>query len=130
MPESANLDADGYGCRSTATAFALLVAFVVVASSFGVSMALGPECTGACETAGFALYGAALPISAIFAATAGDLPIAWPLDASFWLVIAFAVSRISERRGRSVAAVVGATILIAFVFGAAISMFITTANVT
>ena len=130
MPEPADLDTDGYGCRPTATAFALLAAFVVFAGTLGVSLALGPECTGTCETVGFGLYGAALPVSSIFAVTAGDLPIAWPLDASFWLVVAFAVSRISEQRRRSVAVVVAATILIALAFGAVISMFLTTANVT
>ncbi len=130
MSEDAHLEVDGYGCRPTATAFALLAAFVVVAGTLGVSMALGPECTGTCETVGFALYGSALPISAIFAAAAGDLPIAWPLDAAFWLVVAFAVSRISEQRRRPVAVVVSATILIALVIGAAISVFLTTANVT
>jgi hypothetical protein len=130
MSDTANPDADGYGCRSTATAFAFLTAFVVIAGVVGVSMALGPGCIGACETTGFALYGAALPISALFAITAGDLPIAWPLDVTFWLVNAFASSRLSERTGRSLATVVGATILIALGFGATISMFIATASIS
>lgn len=130
MPEPSDLDTDGFGCRPTATAFGLLVGFIIIAGTLGVSLALGSGCNGACETAGFALYGAALPISAVFAATAGDLPIAWPLDLTFWLVTAFALSRISERRGRSIPAVVGAAILVALAFGAAISTFITTANLS
>ena len=108
---------DGYGCRETAVTFALLVVFVVVAGTVGVSMALGPGCSGLCETVGFGLYGAALPVSAVFAATAGDLPIAWPLDVTFWLIAAFGLSRMSERRNRSIAGVVGVAIIVALAFG-------------
>lgn len=119
---------DGYGCRETAVTFALLAVFVVVAGTVGVSMALGSGCSGVCETVGFGLYGAALPISAVFAAVAGDLPIAWPLDATFWLIAAFGLSRMSERSSRSIAGVVVAAIVVALIFGAAISLFITTTN--
>lgn len=120
---------EGYGCRSTALTFALLAVFVVVAGTIGVSMALGPTCAGACEAAGFALYGAALPISAIFAVVAGELPIAWPLDATFWLIVAFVLGRMSERANRSIPRVIGGAIVVALIFGATVSVFLAANNV-
>ena len=52
---------EGFGCRPTVTALGLLAAFVVIAATAGVSLALGDGCEGICETAGFTLYAAALP---------------------------------------------------------------------
>jgi hypothetical protein len=115
---------DGYGCFPTAQAFGLLAAFVIIAATIGVSLALRAGCDGICEQAGFTLYAAALPISALFAFFAGELPVAWPLDATFWIIVSFGLGRIAERRPMTVAAVVVRAMIVALAFGFVIAMFL------
>jgi hypothetical protein len=115
---------EGFGCRPTAIALGLLVVFVVAAATIGVSLALGDGCDGLCETAGFTLYAGALPMSALFAFFAGDLPIAWPLDGTFWIIAALLIGRYAERRGVSVPAAVVRAIVVALVFGFVIALFL------
>ncbi len=115
---------EGFGCRPTANAFGLLAVFVVVAATVGVSLALRPGCDGICETAGFTLYAAALPISALFAFFAGDLPLAWPLDTTFWIIAAFGIGRFAELKRMTVPAVVTRAAIIALVYGFVVSLFL------
>ncbi len=117
-------DEEGFGCRPTATAFGMLAAFVVVAATIGVSLALRPGCDGICEQVGFTLYAAALPISAVFAFFAGELPLAWPLDVTFWVIVSFVLGRIAERKHMSVGAVVVRALVLAVVFGFSIALFL------
>lgn len=117
---------DGYGCRPTLVAFGLLAAFVVVAATAGVSLALRSTCTGACETIGFTLYGAGLPISGTFAAFAGDLPIAWPLDTTFWVIVSLLAGRWAERRSIPVWAAVARVVALALALGFGLSFLIET----
>ena len=118
---------EGFGCRPAALALLLLAAFVTAAATAGISIALSDGCGGACETLGFTLYAAALPVSGVFAAVAGDLPVAWPLDTTLWVVAALAVSRVAELRRVSVLRVVTWAMLLAFVYGFAVSFFIESA---
>ena len=120
---------EGYGCRPTVFALGLLVAFVVVAATIGVTLALGDSCDGICETAGFTLYAAALPMSALFAFFAGDLPIAWPLDATFWIIASFLIGRYAEQREMSVPAAVVRAIVVALVYGFVIALFLESVDV-
>ncbi len=121
---SDDLQEEGYGCRPTVTALGMLAVFVVVAATAGVSLALGDGCDGICETAGFTLYAAALPVSALFAFFAGDLPVAWPLDTTFWVIASLLIGRYAERRQMSVAAAVVRAIMIALVYGFVIALFL------
>jgi hypothetical protein len=120
---------EGFGCRPTATALGLLVAFVVVAATTGVTVALGDSCDGICETAGFTLYAAALPVSAIFAFFAGELPVAWPLDATFWVIASLTVGRYAEQRRIPVPAAVIRAIVVALVYGFVIALFLESVEV-
>lgn len=115
---------EGFGCKPAAQAFGLISAFAVIAATVGISIALRDGCTGICETAGFTLYAAGLPASAIFAVIAGDLPVAWPLDITLWLIISAGASRFSERRRLSVNTVAFRVIVIALVYGFIASLFI------
>ncbi len=115
---------EGFGCRPAALAFALLAIFVTVAAAAGVSLALRTGCEGACEAVGFTLYAGALPISGVFAAVAGDLPIAWPLDTTLWVILALMLSRIAERRRLGVPRVVLMAIVVALLYGFTLSFFI------
>jgi hypothetical protein len=123
LPERDDLP-EGYGCKPTVTALGLLVAFVVIAATVGVSLALGDGCDGLCETAGFTLYASALPVSALFAFFAGDLPVAWPLDTTFWVIASFLIGRYAEQRGMSVPAAVVRAIVAALVYGFVIALFL------
>lgn len=119
---------DGFGCKPTALAFTLLAAFVALSATAGVSLALGAGCGPVCETVGFTLYGAALPVSAVFAALAGSLPVAWPLDTTFWLIAAFLISRFAERRAINITTVVARVVILALVYGFAISLVLEAAE--
>lgn len=115
---------EGFGCRTTVIALGLLAAFVVLAATVGISLALGDGCDGVCETAGFTLYAAALPVSALFAFFAGDLPVAWPLDTTFWVIAAFMIGRYAEQRRMSVPAAAARAVVVALVYGFVIALFL------
>lgn len=103
--------------------FGCLIAFAVAAFAGGIALAL--SCAGSCARAGVALYAAGGPVSGLFAAVAGELPIAWPLDLTVWILVAFAVARRADRPdarlGRSALAVIG----FALVYGLGISLLVT-----
>lgn len=69
-------DLEGIDVRSTAVAFALLIAFATAVAVVGYSIR------------SFALLFAGLPVSAIFTAIGGEFVIAWPVDAAVWLAAA------------------------------------------
>lgn len=115
---------DGFGCRPTALAFLLLAAFVVAGATIGVSLGLRTGCDAACEAVGFTLYAGALPVSGVFAALAGDLPVAWPLDATLWIIVSLAVGRLAERRRVGVPRMALWAIAVALVYGFVLSFFI------
>jgi len=105
------------GCRPAAAVFAVLLAFA--AAAFGGGLALALSCTGLCGRAGVALYAAGGPVSGLFAAVAGELPVAWPLDLTVWIVVAAAVAR-RTAPWRGVAATVGA----ALAYGAVVAALV------
>ncbi len=124
MTVGTDLQDEGFGCRPTVIALGMLAGFVVIAATVGVSLALGEGCDGACETLGFALYAAALPISALFAFFAGDLPVAWPLDTTFWVIASFMIGRYAERREVTIPAAVIRAIAVALAYGLVIALFL------
>jgi len=115
---------EGFGCRPAALAFALLAVFVTTSATAGVSLALRTGCEGVCEAVGFTLFSGALPISGMFAAVAGDLPIAWPLDTTLWVIVALMLSRVAEGRHLGVPRVVLTAIVVALLYGFTLSFFI------
>lgn len=129
MTSDSNLEEEGFGCRQTVISLGLLAAFVVTAATVGVSLALGDGCDGICETAGFTLYASALPVSALFAFFAGDLPVAWPLDTTFWVIASFLIGRYAERRQMTVPAAVVRAIAVALVYGFVIALFLESIDV-
>jgi hypothetical protein len=101
----------------------VLIAFGVVATASGLVLALG-DGSRLTQQIGFAFYGAGAPISAIFAAIAGDLPLAPFTDVVMWLVLAVLAVRISERRVIPVGRVLGFVIAAAAVLGLVVSFLI------
>ncbi|MEX2278607.1 MAG: hypothetical protein WEA76_00820, partial [Acidimicrobiia bacterium] len=89
-------DDEGLGCRALAVSAGVLIAFGVVATSIGLLLALG-DGGRLTQQLGFALYGAGAPVSGIFAAIAGELPLAPFTDVIIWLVLAVVATRASER---------------------------------
>lgn len=113
----------GLGCSALAVAAGVLVAFAVVATTIGLLLALG-DGGRITQQIGFALYGAGAPVSGIFSAMAGELPLAPFTDAVVWLVLAVAVVRISEQRRQPLAPMLALVIAGASVLGLVVSFLI------
>ena len=120
---------EGFGCRPTVFALGMLVLFVAIAATVGVTLALGDNCDGFCETAGFTLYASALPVSALFAFFAGDLPVAWPLDVTFWVIASFVIGRYAERQRMTVPAAVIRVVFVALAYGFVVALFLESVEV-
>lgn len=116
-------DDGGLGCRALAVSAGVLIAFGVVATSIGLLLALG-DGGRLTQQLGFALYGAGAPISGIFAAIAGDLPLAPFTDIIIWLVLAVVATRSSERFGIPVGRVLGVVVGAALTLGLVVSFLI------
>lgn len=115
---------EGFGCRLLSFAFVLLATGAAAAIILGLTLALDDGCTGLCEQAGFALYGAGAPISALFAVVTGELPLAPFTDVLVWLLASAWVTRRVERRGRSLGRLVAAIAGAALAYGVAVSFLI------
>lgn len=103
---------------------ALLVGTAVVFMILGLTLVNDTGCDGACATLAPTLLYAGLPISAIFGVVSGDLVVAWPLDITFWVVIAFVVTRISEKRVRTPGVGSVIAIAVALIYGLVLSMMV------
>ena len=90
----------------------------------GLSLVNGASCAGGCETLGLTLLYAGLPVSAVFGVLFGDLVVAWPLDITFWVVMAFVLARVSERRGSGPLPAALFAVAIALVYGLVLSQFV------
>ena len=116
-------DDRGLGCRELAVSAGVLVAFGVVATAIGLLLALG-DGGRITQQIGFALYGAGAPISGIFAAIAGELPLAPFTDVIVWLVLAVFAVRIGERRRVPLRQVLALVVAAASVLGLVVSFLI------
>ena len=112
------------GCRSAAIATALLVGSALVFMTIGLALVNDTGCVAACETLGITMLYAGLPISAVFGVLFGDLVLAWPLDITFWVVVAFLLARLSDNRRRSVLGVTLLTVVAALAYGLVLSRFV------
>lgn len=81
-------------------------------------------CVGTCETLGLTLTYAGLPVSALIGVIFGELPLAWPLDITFWVVVGFGLARLAARRGRPVTALAMFGVLLALVYGLVLSSLV------
>jgi hypothetical protein len=116
-------DQEGLGCRTLAVSAGVLVAFGVLATASGLALALG-DTPAIAQQVGFALYGAGAPISGLFAAIAGELPLAPFTDLIAWLVLAVLATRISERGSVPLSRVLGVILACACVLGIVVSFLI------
>ena len=90
----------------------------------GLALINDGQCSGTCETLGFTLLYAGLPISAGFGVLFGDLVVAWPLDITLWVVLGFVVARLSDRKDRNVLGPTLLAIVIALAYGLVLSQFV------
>lgn len=92
--------------------------------AIGLSLVNDTGCQDACESLGFTLLYAGLPVSAIFGFLFGDLVVAWPLDITLWVILGVLLARFSDNRGRSVLGVVLMAIVAALLYGLVLSRFV------
>lgn len=114
---------EGLGCKTLAVSAGVLIAFGILATSVGLLLALG-DGGRLTQQVGFALYGAGAPISGVFAAIAGELPLAPFTDVILWLVLAVGATRLSERRRVALSQVLALVITTALILGLVVSFLI------
>lgn len=112
------------GCRTAAISTLALIGVAIVFMVLGLTLVNDTSCSGSCETLGFTLLYAGLPISAVFGVLFGDLVVAWPLDITFWVVIGFVLARFSDNRNRNVLGAVLVAVLVALGYGLVLSQFV------
>lgn len=115
---------DSPGCRNATISVALLVVTAVVFMVLGLTLVNDTSCSGVCETSGFTLLYAGLPISALFGVLFGDLVVAWPLDITLWVVLGFLIARWSDRKKRNVLGPSLMVIVLALAYGLVLSQFV------
>lgn len=116
--------ADPPGCRDAAIATVILVGLGLIFMIIGLSLVNDPSCDTGCQTLALTLLYAGLPVSAVFGVFFGELVVAWPLDVTFWVLTAFFVARLADRRDRSVMGAVVITVVIALVYGLVLSTLV------
>ena len=112
------------GCRDVGLAILFLLGFAVVFMVVGLNLANQETCTGLCETTAVTLLYAGGPISAVLGVVFGGLWVAWPLEVTLWVVIAFAAARIAPRRSTGVLGVALAILVFALIYGLVLSQFV------
>ena len=112
------------GCRDAAIATVFLLGLAIVFLTVGLTMTQRAGCEGLCETLGLTLLYAGGPVSALFGVLFGDLPLAWPLDITFWVVTGFVTARWAENRSRGVLGIALVILLLALAYGLVLSRFV------
>ncbi|MGC2241136.1 MAG: hypothetical protein WA726_09875 [Acidimicrobiia bacterium] len=115
---------EGIGCRDAAIATAFLLGFAICLFAVGLTLINRDACTGACETVGLTLLYAGGPVSAVIGFFSDSVTVAWPLDVTFWVVLAFLVARISAKRRIGPLGLAVGFVAIALVFGLVLSQFV------
>ena len=118
-------EADAPGCGLAAAGAAALLGLAALGFWIGFFVLDPPN---------YLLVFSALPVSALFtvlgalfSSTSSDFLLAWPVDFGLWLAVAFVVSRWATRKGlnlRAYAAVFLLVVVIALVYGAALSLLV------
>jgi hypothetical protein len=117
-------DNEGIGCRDAAIATGFLLGFGICLFAIGLTMINRDACTGACETLGLTLLYAGGPVSAVIGFFTDTVTVAWPLDVTLWVVIAFLIARISSKRSSSPLGPALVVLLVALAFGLVLSQFV------
>lgn len=112
-------NSDGIGCRPFTVALGSFIVFSVACVALGLSLALQADPAPWAERLGLALYVAGAPISGVFAALVGELPLAPFTDMIVWIAAAGLIARRSDEANRRVIAL---TMGAALVFGAVVSL--------
>jgi len=115
---------EGIGCRDAAIATAFLLGFAVCLFAVGLTMINRDACTGACETVGLTLLYGGGPVSASIGFFSDSVTVAWPLDVTFWVVLAFVVARISSKRRIGPLGLAVAFLAVSLLFGLVLSQFV------
>jgi hypothetical protein len=89
----------GVGCRDAAISTVFLLGFGIALFAIGLTMVNRDGCAAICETVGLTALYAGGPISAVIGVFTDQVIVAWPLDVTLWVVIAFWVARFAENRG-------------------------------
>ncbi|MGH8874085.1 MAG: hypothetical protein ACRDVM_02365 [Acidimicrobiia bacterium] len=106
------------GCRPAVASALTLLTMAAVLVAVGLALVLNPSCIDLCEQTGLTLTFAGAPVSGIFSALAGGLPIAWPLDVTTWLAagywLAGRASPVSDRWWRWLGLLVAGALFFGF----------------
>ncbi|HEX6946381.1 MAG TPA: hypothetical protein VF246_03440 [Acidimicrobiia bacterium] len=112
------------GCRDVAVVTGILLTAATVMVAIGLSLIGRDDCTGACEVVALTSLYAGGPVSGALGVLYGGVHLAWPLDITLWVVVAFAAARWAGGRDRSPFRVAVALILVALVVGLVLSRFV------
>lgn len=116
---------DSIGCRDTALSTLFLLGIAIAFMITGLAMTRqNVDCTGVCETTALTLLYAGGPLSAALGVFFGGVFLAWPLDITIWVAIAFGVARFAERRSRGVLGMAMIVVIIALAYGLVLSQFV------
>jgi hypothetical protein len=115
---------DDPGCRDAALATGLLLGIGLALMGSGLALINQPTCEGICEFAGLAILYAGGPIGALIGFFTDSVVLAWPLEIMLWVVLGFWAAKKGASRDRSTWAYVISILLIALVYGVALSRFV------
>lgn len=115
---------EGPGCRDVARSTVLLLGFAVVFIAAGLNLANLTVCTGICETFGLTLLYAGGPISAALGVFFGWVLVAWPLEATLWVVAGFISARWAENHERGVLGLVFIILVAALIYGLVLAQLV------
>lgn len=115
---------DGIGCRDAALSTGFLLGFGIAFFAIGLTLINREVCVGLCETLGLTLLYAGGPISAVIGVFSDHVIVAWPLDITLWVVLGFAVARLSANRGTRPLGPSLAIVVFFLLFGLVLSQFV------
>lgn len=115
---------DGIGCRDAALSTGFLLGFGIAFFAIGLTLINREVCVGLCETLGLTLLYAGGPISAVIGVFSDHVIVAWPLDITLWVVLGFAVARLSANRGTRPLGPSLAIVAFFLLFGLVLSQFV------
>lgn len=100
-----------------------LLGFAILAVAAGLAIVLGDDPSPAAARVGLTLYAAGAPVSGLFAAVAGELPLTLYLDILVWVLAGAGVTRLAER-GHRLGGLLAAVVAAALGFGLVVSSLI------
>jgi hypothetical protein len=121
---TSNTADDGVGCRDLTFSTAAFVAFAAPSVAVGLALFLPDSSGPVAQKLGLALYAAGAPVSGLFSALAGGLPLTIFLDLLVWILAGNIAARLSERRRLVLWKTVSVGVACALVYGVVISTFI------